>query len=130
MSDTPGLLGRLSAWRAGVRSTPGGALALKVGTLTLGVAFILLGFALVVLPGPLTIPPVLIGLYILSTEFAWASRLLDRAQDSARDAWATAKRKPVLSAVTTVGGLVAAGIAIWAVSHYDLVTKAKDAVGL
>jgi hypothetical protein len=29
-----------------------------------------------------------------------------------------------------VGGLAAAAVAMWAASHYDLVAKAKDAIGL
>lgn len=128
--DTTKPRGKFVTWRDGVRSTPGGALALKAATLVLGVACILLGFALVVLPGPLTIPPILLGLYIMSSEFAWADRLLKRAQKSAREAWVAAKRKPVQSALTTVGGLIAAGVVVWAVGHYELVAKAKDAVGL
>lgn len=119
-----------TGWRAGVRRTPGGRLFLKLGALIIGSAFIALGFALVVLPGPLTIPPILLGLYILSTEFAWADRLLDRAKDSARDAWEAAKRKPVLSAVTTGGGLVLAGVVFWAVARYDLVDRGRELVGL
>lgn len=119
-----------TGWRARVRRTPGGALALKAGALVLGAAFIALGLALSVLPGPLTIPPVLLGLYVLSTEFAWADRLLDRAKAAAQDAWEKAKRRPVLSSFVTGGGLVAAGVAIWAVSHYALIDKARNAVGL
>ncbi len=119
-----------SGWRARVRRAPGGSLALKAGTLVLGSSFILLGLAAAVLPGPLTIPPVLLGLYILAGEFDWADALLQRAKKSATEAWAKAKKRPVLSAVTTVGGLVAAGAALWAVGHYELVDAAKDAVGL
>ena len=119
-----------SRWRNSVRRRPGGALVLQVSALVVGVAFIALGFALVVLPGPLTIPPILVGLYVLSLEFDWADRLFQRAQDSGRDAWESAKARPVTSALVTGGGLVLAGVAFWAVSHYDLVAKAKDAVGL
>jgi hypothetical protein len=54
-----------------------------------GLLFILLGLALAALPGPLTIPPILVGLYIWSTEFAWAGRLLERAKRSAREAGRT-----------------------------------------
>lgn len=116
-------------WRARVRRTPGGALLLKAAALVIGVAFIALGFALVVLPGPLTIPPILLGLYVLSLEFVWAERLLARARVSARQAWEKAKDKPVISAVVTVGGLAVAVAVVWAVGHYHLVARAKDAVG-
>ena len=119
-----------TGWRARVRRTPGGALALKVGVLVLGGLFIALGIAAAVLPGPLTIPPMLLGLYIWASEFDWADRLLQRAKRSAKEAWDKAKQRPVLSAVTTVGGLVAAGVVIWAVGHYDLVARAREAVGL
>lgn len=119
-----------TGWRSRVRQTPGGALLLKAGALVLGGALIALGFALVVLPGPLTIPPMLLGLYVLSTEFAWADRLKDRAEASAREAWANAKTRPVTSALVTVGGLVLAGAAIWAVGHYELVARAREALGV
>jgi hypothetical protein len=117
-------------WRARVRRTPGGALLLKAGAFVLGLLFILLGVALAALPGPLTIPPILLGVWIWSTEFAWAERLLDRAEASAREAWGNARRRPVLSALVTVGGLVAAGVGIWLVGRYELVDRARQAVGL
>ncbi len=117
-------------WRSSVRRKPGGALALKLGALVVGVLLIVLGFVLIVLPGPLTIPPVLLGLFIISTEFEWADKLLDRAKDSGRQAWEQAKDKPVRSGIVTGGGLILAGVAIWAAIHYDLVAKAKDFVGL
>jgi hypothetical protein len=95
-----------------------------------GLAFILLGIALAVLPGPLTIPPVLLGLWIWSTEFAFAERFFDSMKAKGDEAWEAAKRKPVLSAIVTGGGLVAAAAVIWAVVHYELVAKLKDSVGL
>ena len=91
--------------------------------------FIAMGLALSVLPGPLTIPPVLIGLWIWSTEFAFAKRFFDMFKRKAHEAWAHAKLHPVSSALMTVGGLVAAGAAFWAVGHFELVAKGRDAVG-
>ena len=119
-----------TGWRARMRRTPGGRQLLQVLVFVLGLLFILLGLALAALPGPLTIPPVLVGLYIWSTEFAWADRLLDRAKASAREAWAKAKQKPVISALVTVAGLVALGVGIYLVGRYDLVARGKEAVGL
>ncbi len=119
-----------SGWRASLRRKPGGALALKIGSLVLGGLFILIGAVLVVLPGPLTIPPILVGLLIISSEFEWADRLVDRAKDAAQQAWEQAKAKPVRSGVITGGGLVMAGVLVWAAIHWDLVAKAKDVVGL
>ena len=56
--------------RARIRSKPGLGQAYRVGVFVAGLLCIALGVALAVLPGPLTIPPVLLGLWIWSTEFA------------------------------------------------------------
>lgn len=117
-------------WKSGVRRTPGGASAVKAIVFVGGLLFILLGLALAAFPGPLTIPPILVGLYIWSTEFAWADRLLDRAKRSAREAWEKAKGKPVLTALGTLSGVVAFGAGLWLVARYDLVERAKQLVGL
>lgn len=119
-----------SGWRHRLRTNPATKVPYKIGVFVLGLAFILLGIALAVLPGPLTIPPVLLGLWIWSSEFRFAEKIFDGFQEKAREAWAHAKRKPVTSAAVTVAGLVAAGAVFWAVGHYELVDKAKDAVGL
>ncbi|MEX2588440.1 MAG: PGPGW domain-containing protein [Actinomycetota bacterium] len=47
----------------------------RLAVLVVGGSLITLGLALIVLPGPFTIPPVLLGLTILSWEFGWAKRL-------------------------------------------------------
>ena len=117
-------------WRARVRSKPGLGQAYRVGVFVVGLLFVALGFALAVLPGPLTIPPVLLGLWIWSTEFRFAQRLFASFRRKAEDAWTHAKGHPVSSAAITVGGLAAAGVAMWAVSHYELVAKGKDAIAL
>lgn len=118
------------SWRDRTRRKPGIGQAYRIGVFVLGLAFIALGLALAVLPGPLTIPPVLLGLYIWSTEFSWAHRLFESFKEKGREAWAHAKRYPVSSTVITVGGLIGAAVAIWAVNHFELVAKAKDAIGL
>ena len=119
-----------TGWRAALRRTPGGALLLKTMVFTLGLAFVVLGLVLVVAPGPLTIPPILLGLWIWSTEFAWADRQLERAKASARVAWEDAQRRPVVSAFVTGGGLVALGVALWLTARYDLVARAREVVGV
>jgi Putative transmembrane protein (PGPGW) len=116
--------------RERIRAKPGVGQAYRVGVFVAGLVFIALGFALAVLPGPLTIPPVLLGLWIWSTEFRFAERFFDAFKAKAQEAWAHAKRRPASSAAITLGGLAAAGIAMWAVSHYELVAKGKDAVGM
>jgi len=113
-----------------IRAKPGAAQAWRIGVFVAGLLFIVLGVALAVLPGPLTIPPVLVGLWIWSTEFAWARRFFETSKDKAKATWAHAKHHPVSSTAITVGGLAAAAAAIWAVGHFQLVDRIKNAVGL
>jgi Putative transmembrane protein (PGPGW) len=118
------------ALRDRVRAKPGIGHAYRVGVFVLGLLCIALGFALAVLPGPLTIPPILLGLWIWSTEFRFAERFFDSFKRKAEQAWIHAKVHPISSALITVAGLAAAGVAMWAVSHYELVAKGKDAIGV
>ena len=101
----------------------------KIGALVLGGLFVALGLALVVLPGPLTIPPVLLGVYIWSTEFAWAERLRERAAASAREAWEAAKRRPVQSALVTGLGVAVAVAAVVLAGRYDVVDRVTGLFG-
>ena len=116
--------------RQRIRSKPGLGHAYRIGVFVAGLLCIVAGLALAVLPGPLTIPPVLLGLWIWSTEFRFADRLFDSFKAKAHEAWAHAKRKPRSSAAITGGGLAAAVAAGWAISHYELIDKGKSAVGL
>jgi hypothetical protein len=117
------------SFRERVHSKPGRALAWRVWVFVVGLLFVLLGLALTVLPGPLTIPPVLLGLWVWSTEFDWARRVFATFARKGRDAWKHAKHHPVSSATGTIGGLAAAVLVFWAVGHYDLVDKGKSALG-
>ncbi len=117
-------------WRARIRSRPGIGQLYRVGVFIAGLLCILVGVALAALPGPLTIPPVLLGLWIWSTEFRFAHALFEKFKEKGRDAWAASKRKPVTSAIVTVGGLAGAAAVVWAVQRYDLVDRARDAVGI
>ena len=117
-------------WRDRVRSKPGVGHAYRVGVFVAGTMCIAVGLALAVLPGPLTIPPVLLGLWIWSTEFRFAERFFDSFKRKAREAWTRAKAHPASTAAITIGGLAAAGVAMWAVSHYELVDNGKDAIGV
>jgi len=45
-----------------------------------GFTLITLGLLLVVLPGPFTLPLVILGLFVLALEFAWADRMLDKVK--------------------------------------------------
>lgn len=116
------------SFRERVHSKPGRALAWRIGVFVVGLLFVLLGLALTVLPGPLTIPPVLLGLWVWSTEFEWARRVFVTFRRKAREAWAHARQHPVSSAAVTVGGLAAAGLVFWAVGHFDLVDRGMAAL--
>jgi hypothetical protein len=117
-------------WREHVRSKPALRQPYRIGVFVAGLAFIALGLALAVLPGPLTIPPVLLGLWIWSTEFRFAERFFESFKRKAREAWTHAKRRPRSSTAITVGGLLAAGAAMAAIAHYELIARTQDAVGL
>jgi Putative transmembrane protein (PGPGW) len=116
--------------RARMRANPATRQVWRVGVFVVGLLCIALGVTLVVLPGPLTIPPVVLGLWIWSTEFVWAQRFFAPAKVKGKAAWEQAKLHPVSSAAVTVGGLVVAGAVVWAVSHFDLVDQGKQLVGL
>jgi hypothetical protein len=102
----------------------------RIAVFVAGLLFVLLGIALTALPGPLTIPPVLVGLWVWSTEFEWAARFFATFKRKAQDARRHARQHPVSSLAVTSGGLAAAGVAFWAVGHYQLVDQAKVALGL
>ena len=95
-----------SGVRHRLRSRRSTAHAWRVVVFLTGLAFILLGVALVVLPGPLTIPPILLGLWIWSTEFEAAQRLVDKFQAQAREAWEDIKRHPVRAGLITGAGVI------------------------
>jgi hypothetical protein len=118
-----------SGWRARLRATPAGALVLKSIVLVVGGVFISLGLVLVVLPGPLTIPPVLLGLWIWSTEFAWAERLRVRAAAQGRLAMQAARQRPVHSVVATISGLLLLVAGLWAARRYDIVDRVLGSFG-
>ena len=113
-----------------MHSTPGFLLPWRIGVFVVGLLFVLLGIALTALPGPLTIPPVLLGLWVWSAEFLWAARFFAIFRRKAQDAWRHARQHPVSSAAVTLGGLAAAGVAFWAVGHFQLVDQTKVALGL
>lgn len=91
----------------------------------LGAALIALGLALAVLPGPLTIPPVLLGLAVWALEFTFAERLLARARTHANRAKVAVRARPVRSAAATGLGIalaIAAGVVL---SRYDLLAALR-----
>ena len=86
----------------------------------IGAALIALGLALAVLPGPLTIPPVLLGLAVWALEFTFAERLLSRARTHATRAKVAVRARPVRAALATGLGIALAIAAGVVVSRHDL----------
>lgn len=117
------------SFRAKMHASPGTRVLWRVVVFLAGLVCVAVGIALTVLPGPLTIPPVVLGLWIWSSEFAWARSIFQTAKRKAKEAWAHAKQHPASSAAITVGGLAAAGVVVWAVGHFQLVDQATTALG-
>jgi drug/metabolite transporter (DMT)-like permease len=95
-----------------------------------GLLLIITGLVLIVLPGPLTIPPILLGLWLWSLEFEFARRWLRPVKEKGAVAWEQAKTKPVWTTVVTTLGLVGAAVVVWASFRYDLIERGRDLVGL
>jgi hypothetical protein len=114
--------------RARVRSNKALRQPYRVCVFVLGLVFIALGIALMALPGPLTIPPVLLGLWIWSTEFRFAERFFDSFKEKGREAWAHARRHPKSSVAVTGGGLVAAAVAFWAVGYFNVIDRVRESL--
>jgi hypothetical protein len=112
--------------RERVRRLPAGNAIVRVSVFLLGLAFILLGLALSVLPGPLTIPPVLLGLVIWALEFAWAERWLDRARRQGLETWDAAHAHPWRAGLVTGGGLALLAVALVLASKYELLDHARS----
>lgn len=91
-----------------------------------GLLCIVAGVALTVLPGPLTIPPILLGLYVWSTEFAFARRLFVVFRTKGRRAWKHARQHPVSAGAITVGGLLLGAVAMWSVGHFHPIARVGD----
>lgn len=117
------------SFRAKMHANPGTTFFWRVLVFLAGLICVAVGIALTVLPGPLTIPPIVLGLWIWSSEFAWARSIFQTAKRKAKQAWAHAKQHPASSAAITVGGLAAAAAVIWAVGRFQLVDKATTALG-
>ncbi len=102
----------------------------RVVVFVAGLLLILIGLALIVLPGPLTIPPILLGVWLWSLEFEFARHWLRPIKARGSAAWETAKEKPVHTTVITVLGLAGAAFLIWAALRYDLIDRGRTWVGL
>jgi hypothetical protein len=99
---------------------PAGDVIVHVTVFVLGAALIALGLALAVLPGPLTIPPVLLGLFVWSLEFDFAERWLRPFEERAQKAWDAAKARPWRTGVASGLGLIAAAAAVYLFLRLDV----------
>ena len=95
-----------------------------------GLVLIITGMVLIVLPGPLTIPPILLGVWLWSLEFEFARRWMRPLREKAALTWEKAKEKPAHTTVVTVLGLVGAAVVVWAAFRYDLIDRGRAAIGL
>jgi hypothetical protein len=102
----------------------------RVALFVAGLICIVTGLVLIVLPGPLTIPPILLGLWLWSLAFEFARRLLRPMQETGAIAWEQAREKPVYTSVITLLGLVGAVVVIWATFRYELIDRGRELVGL
>jgi uncharacterized protein (TIGR02611 family) len=86
-----------------VRSTPTGALAVRVVVTVFGIAVIIVGIVLLPLPGPGWLI-IFLGLAILSLEYVWARHLLRYAMRQVRrwDDWVRARSLGVRIAIGVV----------------------------
>ena len=127
--DRPHVLKRLHTWLHRRRLT---ALVTKVVVTIVGTVVILVG---IVLSGPGVPGPgfvvIVFGLAILSTEFVWAERLLQRARawlermrDKARDMDPAVRRRRIL--LTLLGMSLAAGAVAAYLWYYDWPGYAVD----
>jgi uncharacterized membrane protein YbaN (DUF454 family) len=102
----------------------------RVVVFVAGLLLIITGLVLIVLPGPLTIPPVLLGVWLWSREFEFARRWLQPVRERGAAAWAQARAKPVHTTAVTVVGLAGAAVVVWAALRYDLLDRGRELVGL
>jgi hypothetical protein len=116
------MLGVVTPWhlRDRIRRLPAGEVIVHVGVFLLGALLILTGLLLAVLPGPLTIPPILLGLVVWSMEFDFAERWLDPIERRAQQAWDAAKTRPWRTGFITGAGLIGAGLASYLFVRWDV----------
>ena len=102
-------------WKNRVKAHRGTRYAYQAAVFLLGLLVILACLGLwTTLPAPLAIPPMLIGVWIWSTEFRFADALLTWLKDKAQAGRDNAKKHPVTFGLMTIGGLLVTAAAYWA----------------
>jgi uncharacterized membrane protein YbaN (DUF454 family) len=102
----------------------------RVVVFVAGLLLIITGLVLIVLPGPLTIPPVVLGVWVWSREFEFARRWLRPVQRRGTAAWEQAKARPFHTGAVTLVGLAGAAVLVWAVLTHDLISRGRELAGL
>jgi len=88
----------------------------KPVVLAIGLLFVIAAGLTGWLPGPGGIPLFLVGIAILSTEFAWAKRIRDRVVDIVERGGRMFKRHPVIGTILILlfaAVIIVAGIKLW-----------------
>lgn len=81
----------------------------------MGATLIVTGLLLAVLPGPFTLPLIIAGVAILSTEFVWASRVFDVSHHHTRRFLAKTRNPWVAT------GLILLAVALAAIAYMVLI---------
>lgn len=113
---------RMARFRERIRSRPLLDTAWRVGVFTLGVTLVAAGLVMFVIPGP-GFATVILGLVVLASEFAWASRALDPVKAAARRASEAAldpRRRRRNLILAGIAGAIAAAALSWYLRYYGL----------
>jgi uncharacterized protein (TIGR02611 family) len=118
----PSVASRIRAFRERIRHRRALDTAWRVGVSALGVTLLILGLIMFVMPGP-GFATIILGLVVLGSEFAWATRVLDPVKGAARRAAQAAadprRRRRNLILAALLG--VIAGIALgWYLLEFGL----------
>lgn len=111
---------RMRRMREAIRRRPLLDTAWRVGVFTLGVTLVAAGVVMFVIPGP-GWATVILGLVVLASEFAWASRALDPVKAAAKRASDLAldpKRRRRNLTLAAIAGVAAAIVVIWYLMTY------------
>lgn len=113
MTERAGVRAAVSAQRERIRSRRRLGFAYRVGVAVLGTAIIIVGIILLPFPGPGWLV-IFLGLGVLATEFAWASRLLDYAKKRVGQ-WTdwVGRQSPAVRAAMVVATLAIIAAAIY-----------------
>jgi uncharacterized protein (TIGR02611 family) len=113
---------RMQRFRERIRARPVLDTAWRVGVLALGLTLLTAGAVMFVIPGP-GWATIILGLVVLASEFAWASRALDPVKSAARRASDLAldpKRRKRNLMLAAVAGVLAAICVIWYLITFGL----------